>query len=468
MAVSLAMSGRQHLALRRHLFPGDGCEAVALALCGRRSGAQDHTLLVREVVPVPYEICSVRTPSQVNWPTSLLQPLLDRALQEELGLVKIHSHPTYYPAFSATDDVSDRALFPSVYGWLDSNAPLASAIMLPDGTMFGRLVSETGHFAPLERIRVAGDDLRYWPPDPARLASAGAAHATRLVQTFGAGTYALLRRLRIGVVGCSGTGSIVIEQLARNCIGELVLVDPKRVESKNLNRILQATQADAEARVFKVDVMRRAIEAMGTGTRTMTHPTTLHCAEVLKDLAGCDAIFGCMDTVDGRDTLNRLATYYLVPYIDVGVKLIADGHGGIGTIVGTAHYLQPGGSSLLSRGVYTEKQLEAARLQRTDPARYEEHRKAGYISGVDEERPAVISVNMLYAALAVNEFLARLHQFRDEPNERYAIHRYSLSQGNYCPEGEGAPCPVLARHVGRGDCEPLLGLWELTTPKGPS
>jgi hypothetical protein len=32
--------------------------------------------------------------------------------------------------------------------------------------------------------------------------------------------------------------------------------------------------------------------------------------------------------------------------------------------------------------------------------------KEGYLRGVEEDRPAVISVNMLFAALTVNDFLA--------------------------------------------------------------
>ena len=48
--------------------------------------------------------------------------------------------------------------------------------------------------------------------------------------------------MSIAVVGCSGTGSPVIEQLARLGVGRLVLVDPDRVEEKNLNRIVNATR----------------------------------------------------------------------------------------------------------------------------------------------------------------------------------------------------------------------------------
>lgn len=466
-AVTLALSGRHHTALRRHLFPGDGREAVALALCGRRTGRDGDSLLVKRVVPIPHEVCSVRTSARVTWPTDAITGLLDEACDERLALVKIHSHPTAFRQFSLTDDDSDRALFPSIYAWIDDRAPHGSAIMLPDGSMFGRVVTERGEFVPFNSVRMVGDGIHFWrtPADEISVTPADDEHARRLIQTFGDATYRALRKLRFGVVGCSGTGSLVIEQLARNCVGELVLVDPKPVEWRNLNRISQATRADAEARTPKVEVLRRAIQAMGLDVKVTPYASDLHVREVLQDLAACDVLFGCVDTVDARDTLNRLATHYLIPYFDVGVKLVADGRGSIETIVGTVHYLQPGGSSLLSRGVYTQRQVDAARLLRKDPDEYERRRKAGYIAGVDVERPAVISVNMVYAALAVNEFLARLHPFRDEHNGEYAIHRLSLSHRIYCPEPDGPPCPIMAPKAGRGDVEPFLGLWELAHPR---
>ena len=58
-----------------------------------------------------------------------------------------------------------------------------------------------------------------------------------------------------------------------------------------------------------------------------------------------------------------------------------------------------------------------AGLRRNDPVAHSQQIKDGYISGVVEHRPAVISINSFAAAYAVTEFLARLHPFRDKPNE---------------------------------------------------
>lgn len=458
---TLTLTGRQHAELKNHLFPGDGCEAVAFALCGHRRGAVRHRLLVREVHLVPHDTCSVRTPKRVTWPTHILPPLLAEADRLGLAVVKIHGHRLPSP-FSRIDDRADRELFPSIHAWTET-APHGSALMFEDGRVIGRLVDEHGRFHALHSVNVVSDDLSFWPS--ASRAAAVPEFGRRIAQTFGAGTYDRLRRLRIAVVGCSGTGSPLTEQLARNCVGELVLVDPDRVEQKNLNRILNATMEDARQGRLKVDVAASAIRAMGLGTRVETHPRSLFHADTVHAVATSDVVFGCMDSIDGRHLLNKLATFYLIPYFDLGVKLEADGQGGVDQVCGTVHYLQPGGSSLLSRHVYTMDQVRAAGLHRTDPAAYRALLDDGYIRGVDEDRPAVVQLNSLLASLAVNEFLARLHPYRLDPNAEYAVHRLSLSHGIYEHESDGDPCPVLARHVGRGDISPLLDWAELSVAR---
>ena len=455
---TLSLTQRQHTELMAHLFPADGCEAVAIALCGRRRGAKRHRLLVHRLVPVPYEVCTEREPDRVTWPTDVLPPLLEEAGRHKWAVLKMHGHQQPSP-FSAIDDRSDRALFPSVHAWTD-DGPHASAIMFRDGRMIGRLVDDQGQFSPLTSINVVGDDLSFWPAQTH--VAAVPQFGRRVAQTFGSGTFGRLRNLRVGVVGCSGTGSPLIEQLARNCVGTLVLVDPGHIEEKNLNRILNATMDDAQQSRLKVDVAARAISQMSLGTTIETHPRNLFDPAAVKAIAECDVVFGCMDSIDGRHLLNKLATFYLIPYFDLGVKLEADGKGGVDQVCGTVHYLQPGGSSLLSRNVYSLEQVRAAGLFRSNPVAYRAQIEDGYIRGVQEDRPAVVQLNSLVASLAVNEFLARLHPYRLDSNADYAIHRLSISHGIYDHEQDGDPCPMLVSHVGRGDVTPLLDWAELS------
>jgi len=459
MHVTLRLTQTDHAALRCHLLPGDRREAVAVALCGRRRSCTHHALTARTVVPIPYDECQVRTADRVTWSTKRLIPLLEEATRRDLAILKIHSHPGGYPQFSSIDDESDADLFNSVFGWTDSAFPHASAVMLPDGTMFGRAAMADGSFQPLDSILVPSDDIHFWIP-----ANAGrvAAFAQRHAQLFGAGTTSRLRHMAAAVIGCSGTGSPLIEQLARLGFGRLVLIDPDFIEERNLNRIVNAWREHAYLKRPKVEAMARAIAAMGFGTEVEIIHADLATPAAVKAVASCDVAFGCMDGVEGRHLLNRLCAHYLLPYFDAGVRLDADGKGGINEACGAVHYLRPDGSTLQDRNVYTPAQLKAAGLRRTDPKAYRDQVRAGYLHGVAEDRPAVISINMQMAAIAVNEFLARLHPYRHDENADSAIVRVSFIQGAEYREREPAPSGMFSAQIGKSDVDPLLGMPELS------
>lgn len=452
----LRLTGRQHQYLFNHLYPGDNKESVAIALCGRCSTNQRTIITIHKIILIPYEKCTQRTEDQVEWPTELMMPLIEKAMKYKMAILKIHSHPTGYSNFSNTDDFSDNELFSSIAGWLDDGLPHASAVMLPNGEVFGRFITQDGVFQPIQLVSVCGDELKFWFSNEATDVVHG--FAQRHAQAFGAGTTNLLRNLSIAVVGVSGTGSPIIQALARLGVGKLVLIDPDIVEEKNLNRIIGSTCDDVSEGRYKVDVLTREIHKIGLGTEVTPVAKDLSSKEAIYQVACCDVAIGCMDSVDGRDILNRIAIYYAIPYFDVGIRLDADGRGGIDQICGSVHYLQPDGSSLLSRGVYTSEQLRAAGLQRTAPEEYEKLIEEKYIFGVEEDRPAVISVNMLFASLLVNELLARLHPYKDDDNKEFAAFSMSLSQSRLLYDNDGEPCVVLAKKAGRGDATPLLGL----------
>jgi hypothetical protein len=208
--------------------------------------------------------------------------------------------------------------------------------------------------------------------------------------------------------------------------------------------------------------LKNSIERIGLGTKVTAYQYNLYDSiDAIKDVADSDVIFGCVDSVDGRHLLSQIATFYLIPYFDLGIKLVSDKKGGIHQIMGTVHYLQPGGSSLMTRGVYTGEELRAASIYRTDSAHYREQKKSGYIVDVIVDSPAVVSINTQVASMAVNEFLARIHPFRYDNNSHFAITRISFTDSYIQHEEDGLPDPYLLRFVGRGDMSPLLNMPEL-------
>ena len=468
----LRISGKHHNQLFEHLFPGDGKEAVALALCGHHINSDLRTILtVHEVFCIAHEKCT-RSPDYVRWSptTEEVIGIFDTGREKGFSVLKIHSHPRGNGRFSELDDEADSQLFPSIYGWIGGNHPHASAILLPDGKLVARIVTSDATFIAFDRVLVAGDAIKLWTSkDRVRT------HRSSLVRKR-----QFLKGMKVGVVGASGTGSPTIEQLARLGVGELLIIDPDIVEEKNLNRILNTTIDHARRKCYKVDVLSSSIKAIGGNTNVTALRKNIYdlTGIAIWELISCDVIFGCVDSFDGRELLNMISTYYLIPYFDLGVRVVAGGVGEMDSINGVFHYIQPGGSSLKSRGAYSGEDLMNADFERENPNSTEKERKEKYIQGVGEqvENPIVISLNMQVSSFAVNEFLWRLDYCLDK-KELLEDRRWkylSISGGEICSCPDGKADSFLEKYVGRGDDSPLLGLGgrlgSLTPParaKGP-
>ena len=466
MDYELRFPGKFHQQLRQHLFPDDGLEAVAVVLCGRHENEGCSILLAHQVVMIPYGECD-RRPDRITWSTRRVIPLLEAVEKRNFAILKIHSHPGGYDQFSDIDDASDDQFFSTVFSWSETDQVHGSAIMLPDGKVFGRVVARDLRKTALDTVSVAGDQIRIWraataPVDD--LQEEGFSLRNR--QVFGESTHFLLRGLRVGVVGCSGTGSPTIEQWYRLGVGELVLVDPKPVEDRNLNRIIQSKKEDVRQGLNKTDMLKAAIEGVELGTRVYSYPVSLFDSkEVLLRLIRCHILVGCVDSAEGRHLLGQLANFYVLPYFDLGVRLNADGHGGINSISAMAHYIQPGMSSLLSRNAYSIERLEAEGLARRSPEECAKRLKAGYIRNANEERPAVLPVNMLISSMGMIDCLNRLHDrpFKEDSPAEYA--RMLMDYAGNCIENRAEhKFPVdepASRFTGRGDCKPFLRMPDL-------
>ncbi|MFH6966560.1 ThiF family adenylyltransferase [Flavobacterium sp. FlaQc-28] len=459
MHYQLRFAGKHYKSLQQHLFPGDGKEAVAVVLCGRYERDGISILLTHKIELIPHNECE-RDSNFVRWKTERIIPLLEEAEKHNLAILKIHSHPTGYPQFSKTDDESDNELFQSVFGWCDYDGVHASAVMIPDGKIFARVFTSSMETFPMNKISIVSDVITIIENELV----AEDEFSLRTRQAFGDATYQKLKQMKIGVVGCSGTGSPIIEQLVRLGVGSIVIIDPDIVEKKNLNRILNTTIDDAKNSRAKTDVLYDAINKIGLGTTVKKYNINIFDSrEVLDDLITCDTIFGCVDSVDGRHLISQLTNFYLIPYFDIGVRLDADGKGGIKSITASIHCIQPGCSSLFSRKLYTSKRLADENLQRQNPEDFRELEKQGYVHNANVDRPAVISINMQISSMGVNEFLNRLHPFKDELPEAYAKVTMDYTRGCIMNESENDFEQDLLsdKWVGRGDCKPFLRLTEL-------
>ena len=159
--------------------------------------------------------------------------------------------------------------------------------------------------------------------------------------------------------------------LSRLGVGQLALFDDDIVDVTNLNRLHGARRADADAMRPKVEVVAREIAELGLGVRVVPMRHWINdplCRDALK---ACDVIFGCTDDHDGRLLLNRLAYFYLIPIIDMGLAIDPKSDGrGLSDLTGRVTTLFPGAPCLLCRGIInlvaaTRRRYPASELLRS-------------------------------------------------------------------------------------------------------
>ena len=444
--------------LQEELLPGDGLEAMAFLLCRCAWFENQCVLLVNEVIGVPPEAYLQRDVDAVRIDNHILLDILDRAEQDGYCIVKCHSHPNGIAQFSKVDDRSDRDVVASFYNW-QPDAPHGSLVMSNDDVQ-ARIVDDSGEFTDCLSVLVIGHKIRHFgDQQPVQNPDV----QDRMIIAFGEATYRVFGALTFGVVGASGTGGLAIECLHRTGAGEIVGIDPEGLEKGNLNRVLQSRISDVAAGTPKVDIAKRHIKEAGLGTRFTPLATDLRTEEAVRQLAWCDVLVGCVDKRAPRLTLNRLSTFYLLPYIDMGVRIDENGDGD-GTAVSAAiHYFRPG-QSFIQRGVFSAEDVQAEQLALSDPEHYREQVGLGYVRQADVTRPAVMPLNMIAAGLAIMEILARIHPIRDQDDLEAAAETFlAFNDGMLLQRPDQGLCPSMSTHLGKGDINPLLNMPILST-----
>ena len=240
--------------LRDHLLRDDGCEHAAYLLCNVASIRRDpwnreahRNYLSARVISVPDDQVVQSTPSIVTWSTASFVRTLKEAAGSGQIVAVVHNHPAGRVNFSAQDDANEPDLVQLAVNRNGSETNLLSIILTADGHLAGRvwLRPLVDAYTPLQLIRVIGERWHLHYQGRGR----GAAMPTfqRQALAFGEALNDDLRVLRIGVVGCGGTGSAVAMLLARLGVGQIVLIDNDIVDRTNLNRLHGSRQADADA-----------------------------------------------------------------------------------------------------------------------------------------------------------------------------------------------------------------------------
>ncbi len=124
---------------------------------------------------------------------------------------------------------------------------------------------------------------------------------------------------RVAIVGLGGTGSYVLDQIAKTPVSEIHLFDGDLFLQHNAFRAPgAASQQELAEQPFKTNYFKRKYEVMHMGI--VAHPYHLGPANI-GEMADFDFVFVCVD----RGTIRRMLFEHLIatniPFIDVGMDL---------------------------------------------------------------------------------------------------------------------------------------------------
>jgi len=131
---------------------------------------------------------------------------------------------------------------------------------------------------------------------------------------------ASLAGARVAIVGAGGTGSYVLDLLAKTHVAEIHLFDDDRYLQHNAFRAPGPTSlAELQGGPAKVALYESRWAAMRTGV--IAHPYRVDESNV-GELDGMDCVFVCVDSDPVRAALVRLLEFHGLTFIDTGMGLI--------------------------------------------------------------------------------------------------------------------------------------------------
>lgn len=130
----------------------------------------------------------------------------------------------------------------------------------------------------------------------------------------------VLGGLAVAVVGASGGGSHVAQQLAHVGFGKIHLIDHDHAEEHHRHRLIGISHAAVKHAWPKVDVLHRLMRRVYPEGRTIAHAKRWQ--DVHEILRTCDLVFTCIDGYLAREEIERYLRRYLVPMIDIGMDVV--------------------------------------------------------------------------------------------------------------------------------------------------
>ncbi|MBO9521916.1 MAG: ThiF family adenylyltransferase [Nocardioidaceae bacterium] len=389
-------------------------ETGAVLLCRPYISGSHARLILEEIKWVPDEAYVERTRDQLRISSSGFVPMLGDA--EERGLIAgwFHTHPASPGPIqhSDLDRVVDSDLGPLFRLRAGAEEYLSVIATTRDGTleMVGELTTESGMTVDMDAVVTIGESLELTLRNEHDQTEVASDLYSRQVAAFGGPVQHSLGALKVGIVGCGGTGSAVAEQLTRLGVRSVVLVDPEVLDLSNVTRVYGSTPSDVgkpKVEVLRDHLLRIAPDAHVTAVRD-----SITRQRAASQLSACDVVFGCTDDNAGRIILSRLAAYARQLVIDMGVLITSDDAGTIDGINGRVTIMRPGQACLICRD---RVDLQRAAAEQLPAAEHSRLAREGYAPALGGIQPAVVSYTSMVASTAVAELLEHMIGYGPTP-----------------------------------------------------
>lgn len=445
--------------LKNHLLRPDGKERVGFLICGRAQVDNKlENFITKEIELLEDDQLLKSEASVVSWNNNHFIKILKKTESKGFAVVLIHNHPSGFNHFSNTDDKGEYELFQLAFNRNGGDRPHGSLILMPDGSVIGRVWKSNLEHQSFDLIKVIGENIKLWYPN--RLKNYDTPESFNRQQlAFGKALVQDLSKLTVTVVGAGATGSATALMLARLGVGTINIIDKDSVEESNLNRLHGATIKDVGKN--KVDVLKNSIDSIGLKTLVDVNSDWVSTNTSIELLKSSDIIFGCTDDNAGRILLNRFAYFYLTPVIDMGLVIsVKNDPPEIQDLQGRISYLFPGSDCLLTKGVINADLAYSENLKRNSPDRYESLKEEAYVLGEGNPAPSVVTFTTQVASISINEFLNRMQNFNVNGKVAHRIiffHRDMELKPSNIKNNECRICGN-SYYWGRGDMNPFLDM----------
>jgi len=389
-------------------------EWAGYLLCGVVRDGENWTFLGREWCPVPPKFQIRGTRYGLTWHPDFDVEMLNRSQNEGMACVIVHHHGGRTPRLSEPDRNTRDSLLP----FLSSNSPLRphGFVVLGDKALAGDAFLDGERIGDIDWMRVSGAWLEDWGNAPlASLSDTERKRLDRSIRAFGARGQSLIKTSRVGIVGCGGGGSHLVQQLAYLGVGAFVLIDADRVEETNLNRLIGAAPAGRRKsfdRLFgrrrgdvgrlKVEVMDRLVKIANPAAEVTSFSEFFPSEKTVEALRTCDVVVACVDKLQVRDDLNRFAKRFVIPMVDIGIQIHADRPEVRGlNIAGRVTKVLADGPCLRCQGIIDDQKIADERGGQAP----------GYTGPDGIPDPAVVTLNGVVASIAATEVLQLLTGF---------------------------------------------------------